>query len=165
MLGGSHFFVRTDPFQFSHDVMRTWSVLEYIIFFLGLVRKGQVIKFLFFSNSPGSQVSQFSSKSVLIYTTTSWLLNFSLIRISYNNWMTLLHEKSTPCQKSNSSMRKWVNSNRGRVAVPSEKKKKQEEPIKWYRELWEPDLSSMREPVRFSKYIYIYVYIWTSSHI
>jgi hypothetical protein len=30
VLGGSHFFVRTDRFRFSHDVMRTSSVLIYI---------------------------------------------------------------------------------------------------------------------------------------
>ncbi len=30
----------------------------------------------------------------------------------------------------------------------------------WYRELWEPDLSTMREPVRFFKK---YVCIWTGS--
>jgi hypothetical protein len=29
MLGGSHFFVRTDWFQFLHYVMRTWSVLYF----------------------------------------------------------------------------------------------------------------------------------------
>jgi hypothetical protein len=81
VLGGSHFLWETTG---SSSLMMLWEPDKFfnIYIFFGVVRTRQVVK----KNSKltSSQISQFSyiqQQSVF----TTWLLKFSLIKISFNN--------------------------------------------------------------------------------